>query len=331
MLRPLKTIPLVGVREPEGSDDYTKVTYDKEQCLSDHNTALVTSPAYTSSIPFLTTMGPADTLLMWDEVISTTPVREDDEFIKSSIDDLVPIPRESEVTSDSVLESDMPATTPFPPTYDEEVDFDINSPFGEQVVDFLIENLDVAGLPMHLVKRLFSHLLKNLSLTKGMSDETLGADTKPRSYDVTFSNPLFDFNDDFTLCKDNLLFDEEFEDISSLDHPELTPVIDEPTLLVTLPLSCTDVLGDAIVDIDLLLGEHLDTLSMGDREIDFNPNRDIEELERLLADDPVPVPRVFDEPLSNSDSMPRSSETSDLFKELIAEFGDSHKLNPFYT
>ncbi|GJW65336.1 hypothetical protein Tco_0117220 [Tanacetum coccineum] len=154
-----------------------------------------------------------------------------------------------------------------------------------------------------------------------MSDEPLGDDSKPRSYDVTFSNPLFDFNDDSTLCYDNPLFDEEFEDISSLDLPELTPVIDESTLLVTLPLPCTDVLGDAIVDIDLLLGEHLDTLSTGDREIDFNPSRDIEELERLLADDPVPVPRVFDDPLGNFDSMSRSSETSDLFEELIIEIG----------
>nr|GFB19313.1 hypothetical protein [Tanacetum cinerariifolium] len=54
----------------------------------------------------------------------------------------------------------------------------------------------------------------------------------------------------------------------------------------------------AIVDIDLLLGEHLDTLSTGDSEIDFNPSMDIEELECLLPDDPVPVPWVFDEPLA---------------------------------
>ncbi|GJV74518.1 hypothetical protein Tco_1506102 [Tanacetum coccineum] len=312
--------PIV-LKEPEGSNDYTEVTYDKEQCLSDHYTTPVTPPAYTPSIPFLATMEPADTLLMGDEVISTIPVREDDEFIKSSVDDLVPIPRETEVTSDSVLECDMPATTPLPPTNNGEVDFDINSPLGEQVVDFLMENVDVADLPRHMVKQLFGLLLKNPSLTKGMSDEPLGDDTKPRSFDVTFSNPLFDFNDDYTLCYDNPLFDEEFEDISSLDPPELTLVIDEPTLLVTLPLPCTDVLGDAIVDIALPLGEHLDTLSMGDREIDFNPSRDIEELERLLADDPVPVPRVFDEPLGNSDSMSRSSETSYLFEELIAEFG----------
>ncbi|GKC80021.1 hypothetical protein Tco_1130795 [Tanacetum coccineum] len=154
-----------------------------------------------------------------------------------------------------------------------------------------------------------------------MSDEPLGDDSKPISYDVTFSNSLFDLNDDYTLCYDNPVFDDEFEDISSLDLPELTPVIDESTLLVTLPLPCTDVLGDAIVDINLLLGEHLDTLSTWDREINFNPSKDIEELERLLADDPVLVPRVFDEPLGNSDSMSRSSETSDLFEELITEIG----------
>ncbi|GJZ53135.1 hypothetical protein Tco_0608020 [Tanacetum coccineum] len=218
-------------------------------------------------------MEPTDTLLMGYEVISTIPARETDEFIKSSVDDFVPIPRESEVTSDSNLECDMPATTPLPPTNVREEDFDINSSLGEYVVDFLMENVDVASLPRHLVKQLFNHLIKNLSLTKGMSDEPLGDDSKPISYDVTTT------------------------------------------------LTCSDVLGGSlvIVDIYLLLGEHLDTLSTGDREIDFNPSKDIEELERLLADDPIPAPRVFDEPLSNSDSMSRSSETSDLFEELIAK------------
>ncbi|GKB75992.1 hypothetical protein Tco_0942887 [Tanacetum coccineum] len=58
-------------------------------------------------------MKPTDTLLMGDEVISTITARETNEFIKSSFDDLVPISRESEVTFDSDLECDMPATTPF--------------------------------------------------------------------------------------------------------------------------------------------------------------------------------------------------------------------------
>nr|GEY70014.1 hypothetical protein [Tanacetum cinerariifolium] len=71
---------------------------------------------------------------------------------------------------------------------------------------------------------------------------------------------------------------------------------DKCNMLITTHLPPTDVRKEKL-DIDLPLGEHLDTLSMGDREIDFDPIRDIEELERLLADDPIPVPRVFDEPL----------------------------------
>nr|GEU40788.1 hypothetical protein [Tanacetum cinerariifolium] len=146
LLRTLK--PNSPAEEPKGSDDYTEVTYDKEQCLSDHYTTPITPLAYTPSIPFLATMEPLDTLLMGDMIISIIPEREN--------------------------ECSMPIDPPLP---------------------------------------------------------------------------------------------------------------------------CTNVLGDAIVDIDLLLGEHLDTLSTGDTEIEFNPIRDIEELERLLADDHVLVPRVFDEPL----------------------------------
>ncbi|GJS59846.1 hypothetical protein Tco_0654630 [Tanacetum coccineum] len=85
-------------------------------------------------------MEPLDTLLIGDEVITTAPERKNDEFIKSSVDDLVPIPREWEVTSVyNDLECDMPITIPLPTTDVREEDFDINLPLGEQVVDFLME------------------------------------------------------------------------------------------------------------------------------------------------------------------------------------------------
>nr|GEZ68434.1 hypothetical protein [Tanacetum cinerariifolium] len=193
ILRTLKANSPTIPREPERSDDYTEVTYDNEQCLSDHYTAPVIPPVYISSIPFLATMEPAYTLSMGDEVISTTPARENDKFIKSSVDDLEPISRESDLILDSTnLECSMP---------------------------------------------------------------------------------------------------------------------------IDPPLSCTDVLRDTIVDIDLLLGEHLDTLSMRDKEIDFDPIRDIEELECLLADDHVPTPMVFDEPLGYYDSISRSY---DEFEDIIS-------------
>nr|GEU77471.1 NAC domain-containing protein [Tanacetum cinerariifolium] len=237
------------------------------------------APAYTPSLPFLATMEPADTLLMGDEVISTTLIRENDELINSSVDDLVPILKDSEVTSNSNYKCDMPT----PPTDVREEDFDINSPLGGQVVDFWMENVDVAGLPRHLVKRLFSHLLKNPSLTKGMSDKPLGDDIKPRSFDVTFSNPLFEFNDDFNLCKDNLLFDEEFEDISSLDPLELTTVIDDLTLLVTLPLpssETSDLFEELIAEIGL---DDPIPIKIDDR--DYNSEGDIIFFEQFLNED----------------------------------------------
>ncbi|GKF75212.1 hypothetical protein Tco_0224656, partial [Tanacetum coccineum] len=74
-------------------------------------------------------MEPTDILLMGDKVIRTTPKRENDKFIKSSVDDLVPILRESEVTlvcDDS--ECDMP--TPLPTTDVRKEDFDIKSLLG---------------------------------------------------------------------------------------------------------------------------------------------------------------------------------------------------------
>nr|GEY45132.1 hypothetical protein [Tanacetum cinerariifolium] len=138
-------------------------------------------------------------------------------FIKSSVDDLVLIPKESEVTPDSNLECDMPVNTPLPTIDVREENFNIKSSLREHVVDFLMENKDIDDLPRHLVKQLHSHLVNNLCSTKRMSDEPLGDDSKPRSYDVTFSNSLLNNNDDYTLCYDNPLFDDEFEDISSLD------------------------------------------------------------------------------------------------------------------
>ncbi|GJR35198.1 hypothetical protein Tco_1210882 [Tanacetum coccineum] len=79
------------------------------------STAHVTPPplAYTPPLPCLATMEPLDALLMGDEVISTTLARENTEFIKSSVDDLVPIPRESEVTSVcNDLECSVPVDSP---------------------------------------------------------------------------------------------------------------------------------------------------------------------------------------------------------------------------
>ncbi|GJU05165.1 hypothetical protein Tco_1121595 [Tanacetum coccineum] len=207
------------------------------------------------------TMEPADTLLMGDEVIITTPAKETDEFIKANV---------------------------------RGENFDINSPLGEYVVDFLMENEDIADLPRHLVKQLFSYLVKHPSSTKRMSDEPLGDDLKLRSYDVIFSNSFFDFNDDFTLCNDNPLFDEEFEDISSLDPPKSAPLNYEP-------LCNHDSVSRSLKTSNLNLEELTAEIGLNDLiptkidDVYYDSEGDILFLEHLLIEETFsdPTPIVF--------------------------------------
>nr|GEV97122.1 NAC domain-containing protein [Tanacetum cinerariifolium] len=123
----------------------------------------------------------------------------------------------------------MPLDSPPSPRLDilGERKVDINLSFGEHLdtlltgdkeIDFNLKDIETKDLIP--VPRVFDELLGNSNLV-------------PRSYDVTFSHYFLEFNDDYNLYYDNPLFDEDFEDISSLDPPESTPVINESSLLVT--------------------------------------------------------------------------------------------------
>ncbi|GJT63527.1 hypothetical protein Tco_1007060 [Tanacetum coccineum] len=201
LLRTLKTNSPIG--EPKGSNDFIEVPFDDE---------------------FL-----------------HIPERENDEFIKSSVDDLVPIPRESELTLDSTdIECSMPINPPLP-CVDVlgDIIVDIDLLLGEHLDTFSTGDREIDFNPIRDIEELERLLGDDPVPVLRVFDAPLGhSDLISRSFDMTFSNSLFDFNDDYTLCYDNLLFDEELEDISSLDLPELTLVIDESTLLVTpLPAS----------------------------------------------------------------------------------------------
>ncbi|GJX66475.1 hypothetical protein Tco_0300818 [Tanacetum coccineum] len=99
------------------------------------------SVAITSSPPVLPTKEPEDSLIMGDEHLDTIPEKKSDELIKSSIENLVPIPSESEVTSDNEniypLEEffgELAHIDPIPPGI-EKADFDLE----EEIC--LVENL----------------------------------------------------------------------------------------------------------------------------------------------------------------------------------------------
>ncbi|GKF37187.1 hypothetical protein Tco_0113945, partial [Tanacetum coccineum] len=140
---------------PEPSRHFNSFCYDDDDDYYDakstipFNEIVSQIPPSSAITPISPTMKPEDSLIMGNEELSTILEKESDEFIKSSVEDLVPIPSESKDTSESDSERDLPSCDDFYP---------IDIPEGKY---------------------------------------------------VTFSNPLFDSNDDFTSSDDESLPDED--------------------------------------------------------------------------------------------------------------------------
>ncbi|GKB81815.1 hypothetical protein Tco_0948710 [Tanacetum coccineum] len=173
--------------------------------------------------PVLPTLEPEDSLSMGDEHLSTNPKKESDEFIKSSVEDLIPIPSESEDTSDSDSDCDLPF-------YDNS--FTFSNPLFNDNDDF----------------------------TSSDDKSLLEEDVSKENFKI-YSNPLFEFDDVYISSDVNPLFNEVLEDIESKDS--YVSKLDEPDLLVT-PLSklnedeCFDPGGD-VDEIKLLPYRDLST------------------------------------------------------------------------
>nr|GEU59414.1 hypothetical protein [Tanacetum cinerariifolium] len=168
-----------------------------------------------------------DSLIMGNEQLSTILEKELDEFIKSSVEDLVLIPSESEDTSRSDSEYDLTLCDDFSP---------INVPEGKSMI--------------------FSNPLFDLNNNFTSSDdESLPDEDVPEDKVKIYLNPLFEFDDEYISSDVNSLFDEVLKNIKNKDSYDSN--LDEPDLLVT-HLSdtnkeeCFDP-GDDIDEIELLL------------------------------------------------------------------------------
>nr|GFB39939.1 hypothetical protein [Tanacetum cinerariifolium] len=140
---------------------------------------------------------------MWNKELNTIPKKESYEFIKSSVEDLVPIPSESEDTSVSDDKCILPSCDDFSP---------INV-FEEESVTFS--------------NPLFN---SNDDFTSS-DDESLSDEDIPENNVKFYSNPLFEFDDDYISSNVNPLFDEVLEDIECKDSYDSN--LDESTFLVT--------------------------------------------------------------------------------------------------
>ncbi|GKD58555.1 hypothetical protein Tco_1296064 [Tanacetum coccineum] len=181
------------------------------QRLEQNNTILLNEidsqiPSSITITPVLPTMKPEDSLIMGNEELSTIPKKESDEFIKSSVEDLVPIPSDSDDTSESDSDCDIPSCDDISPIniYEEKA-VTLSNPLFDLNDDFTSSD-----------------------------DESLSDEDVPEDNFKIYSNPLFKFDDEYISSDVNSLFDEVLEDIECKDSYDSN--LDESTFLVT-PLS----------------------------------------------------------------------------------------------
>ncbi|GJX22567.1 hypothetical protein Tco_0227012 [Tanacetum coccineum] len=188
------------------SESSRRYNYEDDDDDEEYSIPLKYMPQISPSIalaPVSSIMEPEDSLIMGNEELSTIPEKESDEFIKSSVKDLIPIPRGSEDTSGSDSKSILPSSDDFSPIF-EEKSVTFSNPLFDSNDDFTSSD------------------------DESLSDEDVPEDVK------IYSNPLFEFDDEYISSDVNPLFDGMLEDIECKDYYDSN--LDESTFLVT-PLS----------------------------------------------------------------------------------------------
>ncbi|GJT55191.1 hypothetical protein Tco_0990245 [Tanacetum coccineum] len=179
--------------------------YDYEESTIPLNEIDSQIPPSIAITPVLPTLEPEDSLIMGNEELSTIPEKESDEFIKSSVEDLVPIPSESEDTSESDSDCDLPSCDDFSPiNVYEEKSVTFSNPLFDSNDDFTSSD-----------------------------DESLSDEDVPEENVKIYSNPLFEFDDEYISSDVNPLFDEyesfhvDFYNVPSSPRPPKKPPDDD--------------------------------------------------------------------------------------------------------
>ncbi|GJY39443.1 hypothetical protein Tco_0425807 [Tanacetum coccineum] len=193
---------------------------------------------YTIAItPVLSTKEPDDSLSMGDEHLNTIPETESDKIIKSSVENLVPIPSEFEDFSDNESECDMPVCNDFTtfsnPLFDSDDDFSSNDDESFSDEDVSNENFKIYSNPL-------------------FDEEIISSKIKPHH-----------FNAESDLIESLLN-----RDISTVSYPKIDSLLEEFS-------------GEVA---------HIDLIPPGIVDTDFDPKEEIILIEELfLSPSPIPV------------------------------------------
>ncbi|GKB10160.1 hypothetical protein Tco_0844083 [Tanacetum coccineum] len=249
---------------PAFYDDDDEYTIQYREYLENSSNAIT---------PDLPTEEPDNSLSMGDEHLSTIPETESDKLIKSSVENFIPIPSESENFSDNESECDVPV-------YDDFMTF--SNPLFDSDDDF-----------------------------SSIDDESFSDEDVSKENVKFYSNPLFDkeiisskidphhFNAESDLIESLLN-----RDISTVSYPKIDYLLEE------------------------FSGELINLIPPGINEVDFDPKEEIRLIEELLYDNSSPRPpeesnsEISDATIDSSSPSPILVEDSDSLIEEIDLFLD---------
>ncbi|GKE84599.1 hypothetical protein Tco_1558341, partial [Tanacetum coccineum] len=241
-----------------------------------------------------------NSLIMEDEHLDTISETKSDELIKSSVENLVQIPSESEDSFEG--ECDLPP-------------YDDSS-----------KNHDLT----------FSNPLFDIDEDFTSSDESFSEEDVPNENFKIFSNPLFDLDEEIASTKVDRINDEVLEGIHSI--PPGIDSFDAESDLVESVLN-RDISIDSSPKIDSLSNEFAGELILPKsippeiEEVEFDPEGDILFLESLLYDNSSPRPPEALQANSNAiESLPPShipvADNDSLMEEIDLFLADDGSIPP---
>ncbi|GJV58254.1 hypothetical protein Tco_1459259 [Tanacetum coccineum] len=261
----------------------------------------------------LPTEEPEYSLSMGDKHLDTISETESDKVIKSSVENLVPIPSESEDFSDNESECDMPVCDDFTtfsnPLFDSNDDFTSSDDKSLSNEDVPKENFKMYSNPLFDDEEIISTKIDphSFNAESNLIESLLNRDT------LIDSSPKFDYlleefsgelahidpippgieEADFDLEEEIRLVENLSYDNSSPRPPEecnsenVDTIIESPSPS-PIPVEDSD---SHMEEIDLFLASD-DSMPPGIENDDYDSEGDIRFLEELLSNDPLPLPKI---------------------------------------
>nr|GEZ24109.1 hypothetical protein [Tanacetum cinerariifolium] len=245
----------------DGDDDEESYTPLRDIIISELHSCITITPVLSIEVP-------KDSLIMGDEHLDTVPEKESDEFIKSSVKNLVPNPSESENECEcDVPDCDDSQTTSF-------------STFSNPLFDDSTYSDD---------KSSYKEVIQEMSFK-------------------TYSNPLFDLDEEIISSEFNPILNEDLDStLKMIIDSFIDEFVNELIFLKSIPSGIDEADCNPKEDIHFVerlfdpFIEEIDLFLAYDGSIPLGIDSDYSDfewdnlfLERLLHDDPIPFSDTLD-------------------------------------